>query len=593
MSSDATGIALAAIAAFLPFLLSLAAAFRPNVKPGSARQFFLYEGGIDTGKFVTGSVGYSMQVASIYLFLYWFPTYGPWTLIVPVAWLGGYYLIAALVVRKKLDSLLTFRSETVVTIHGFVGEAFGGRKLLPMLLGATTVIGLAGTMLGEIDYALTNYVFPALTVKPPVGPAAVFLFTTVLLTAGSYIMWGGFRAAIDTDVFQVKVAYIVIGVLIGALLVDASKAGHLGLAFVVGGAVIVFCLLAARGRVQLRRMDPNYETSRLDSWIFLVFALTVAGALIFAWVQTATRQTPVPVGRDVLSYTSTLPWGFGVLGAIALFVTNFVWQLVDVSSLQRLQSIQFDANSDEPGMSKAVAERAKLATGLRAAAWEGTGSWALIIVIAVLVKAVGSENVLDALKSHWLLTPLFIYVVIAFMLSTLDTLIAASGYVFHYDFTHRFLPSDQRTPQVELKWARAGTMGCLIVVGGIYFLIRQSYGNDNTRLASIIYAIYAIQASILGPILVALFMRRKNLAFCFLGLLAGWITAGFTTVVWTEPRFGIAADSWYVLPPFVALTSSAVISWLGCFFPNRALLFIGKAHTGSTVGVNDEMTPVE
>lgn len=191
----ATGgsIALAAIAAFLPLLLSFGSALRPSVKPGNARHFFLYDGGLDTGKFVTGTVGYSMQVASIYLFLLWFQNYGLWAFTVPLAWFLGYVLLAILVRLKMLDRFLTFQSDSVVTIHGYVADAFAGRKWLAKLLAITSICGLGGTMLAEIDYALTYFVFPALTVEPPKGGFAVAGFVSVLLTAGSYIMWGATR----------------------------------------------------------------------------------------------------------------------------------------------------------------------------------------------------------------------------------------------------------------------------------------------------------------------------------------------------------------------------------------------------------------
>ena len=78
-------LALLAVAAFLPFLFSFISAVWSDSKPRGVQDFFLFERKLDTGRFATGSVGYSMQVASIYLFLYWFPLYGFWSLIVPAA----------------------------------------------------------------------------------------------------------------------------------------------------------------------------------------------------------------------------------------------------------------------------------------------------------------------------------------------------------------------------------------------------------------------------------------------------------------------------------------------------------------------------
>jgi hypothetical protein len=553
-------------AAFLPLLLSFGSALRPSVKPGNARHFFLYDGGLDTGKFVTGTVGYSMQVASIYLFLLWFKSYGLWSFSVPLAWFAGYVLLAILVRLKLLDRFLTFQSDTVVTIHGYVAEAFAGRRWLAIPLAITSICGLGGTMLGEIDYALTYYVFPAITVEPPTGGYAVIVFVSMLLTAGSYIMWGGFKAAIDTDIFQVKFAYILIGVVIGGLLLGAAKSGNWPLAAVIAGIVLAFCLYAANRRVHLFRIDPTYETHRFDMGIFYALAAIVVVAVVIGFFLPIEPRAGIPIGKAVFAASSSLSWGFGVWGFVALMVTNALWQLIDISSLQRLQSLKFDSRGHE--------EHKKLSSGLIAAGVEGMGSWCLVLVLAILTKASGvdSPNILSALSGVWfLLVPAFIYVVTAFMLSTLDTLIAASGYVFHYDGTRYLLPDSSHSEAVELRWARFGTMSCLILVGFLYYGIRTYYSDDPMKLSTIVYAIYAIQASILGPVLVALFAPadRRNAWFSLAGVLAGWVASYYTTIGLENPLFGMPQDSWYVFPPFAALAVSTVISFIGCLFTNR------------------------
>lgn len=554
----ATGesIALVALAAFLPILLSFASALRQNVTPGSARHFFLYDGGLDTGKFVTGTVGYSMQVASIYLFLLWFNSYGLWAFTVPLAWFAGYALLALLVRLKLLDRFLTFQSDSVVTIHGYVAETMGGNKWIAPLLAISSICGLGGTMLGEIDYALTYFVFPALTVTPPTGFLAVTVFVSVLMVAGSYIMWGGYVAAIDTDIFQVKIAYIFVGVLVAAMSILASKAGNWLLVGAVGVVVTMFCMYAANRRAHLYRIDKTYETSRFDILIFYALAIMTIFGVTVGFFSPIEHQAGVPIGTAVFSPTSTLPLGFGVIGFLALMITNALWQLIDISSLQRLQSLKFDPTDP--------VEHKKLSSGLLAAGVEGTGSWCLVLVLAILAKAGGldSTNFVAALGSMWFLVPVFVYVVVAFMLSTLDTLIAAAGYTFHYDGTRHLLPASARNDAIELRWARFGTMGCLVMVSLLYYVIRTHYSDDSAKLSTIVYAIYAIQASILGPVLVALFApaNRCNVWFSFAGVVGGWIASFYTTIGLSEPLFGMPVDSWYVFPPFASLAVSAAIS---------------------------------
>lgn len=452
-----------------------------------------------------------------------------------------------------------------MTIHGYVADAFAGRKWLAKLLAITSLCGLGGTMLAEIDYALTYFVFPALTVEAPKGGFAVVCFVLVLLTAGSYIMWGGYKAAIDTDIFQVKVAYIFIGIVAGALSLNAAKSGNWCLALIISGIVIAFCVYAANRRTHLFQVDPTYETHKFDRGIFYALAVLIFSAASYGFYIRGEPSTGIPIGREVFSIPNNLPLGFGIWGVIALVVTNAMWQLIDISALQRLQSLKFTA--DNPN------ERKKLSSGLIAAGVEGTGSWCLVLVLAILTKAGGAEsqNILLVLSDAWILVPAFIYIVVAFMLSTLDTLIAASGFVFHYDGTRHWLPENSFNNERELNWARYGTMSCLIGVGILYWCIRSHYGDDQAKLSTIVYAIYAIQASILGPVLVAIFAsaHRRNVWFSLFGLLAGWI-ASFYTTIWAEkPLFNMPMDSWYVFPPFAALSMSVVISIFGCLFANQ------------------------
>lgn len=114
-------------------------------------------------------------------------------------------------------------------------------------------------------------------------------------------------------------------------------------------------------------------------------------------------------------------------------------------------------------------------------------------------------------------------------------------------------------------------MSCLILVGLLYYFIRTYYSDDPAKLSTIIYAIYAIQASILGPVLVALFAppHRRNVWFSLAGLLAGWVASYYTTIGLANPLFGMPLDSWYVFPPFAALFVSALISIIGCLFVSR------------------------
>lgn len=559
-------MAVVTFAAFLPFILSFISALGGG-KPKSVEDYFLFERNLDTGTFATGSVGYSMQVASIFLFLYWFGIYGYWSLIVPLAWFGGYMVQGWFVRTGRLDRFLAADPKNVGTIHGFAANGHG--KVLLLLLAVTSMVGFSGTMLAEIDYALTYFVLPGMGLTITAFWAKVTLYVMVLLTAGAYIMWGGYRAAVDNDTVQVKYAFSLFTGTLAFLGIKAVQSGQPSAGLIVGVGLVIFSRVAQLRRKRLAGLDSNYRRSRHDQMLFgvmLAAGLILVGWVLFAHFSSGTVAPSVP-SATISKPTSTQPLGFGVLGFIALLGTNLLWQFIDVSSLQRLQSLKYDTNI--------AADKNRVSEGIFSAGWEGTGSWFMVIGFAIVISATGADvnaphKAMTGGPLMWCLLPIFLYTVVAFMLSTLDTLVAATAFVVHYDivpllpFRRTSIPLDNNG---EMRQARKATMFGLLITASIYFYIKFHTQGDDARQSAIVYAIYAIQAAVFGPIfLTVLSPHRLHTGLAILAIGAGWAAAFWSAVSGVRPSW-IPEDSWYVLPPFASLAVSFAVAAIGYLVP--------------------------
>src|SRR5258708_1669578 len=145
---------LALIAATLPLVGSVFAAFHPSTKVAGTSEFFLYSGQVDIDSFLKASIGYSLQVASIYLFFSWAISYGLWLVLVAAAWCGGFILVAAALKNGFLDGFIFETKEHPITIHGFVAEQLKTNNVwlrysCVLTISLATIIGLGGTMITE------------------------------------------------------------------------------------------------------------------------------------------------------------------------------------------------------------------------------------------------------------------------------------------------------------------------------------------------------------------------------------------------------------------------------------------------------------
>jgi len=550
-------LTLSLIALALPFVISLFIAIQPRSRPKTIDDYFLYSRSLKPEDFLKTSVGYSLQAAAIILFLMWSLNYGAVVLFIPVAWSLGYVLIMLAVKAGKLDHFLKSSTSSTTTIHGYVGAEASGRSQRPLvlILALTTVVGIGGTLVAEIDYAL-SLVLPTLGFAK--GPSAMFISTgaliLILFFTACYVLWGGYKAVVETDKLQVPLSYVSFCVVLFAVTGIAAFRGRRAEAIIIASTAVFLCWRFYRSRGRIASTEKDYPRWR-DRLQF--YTLIVVGLFTVVFCLNGKQTTPISLAFFV-HHDHFL--GFGLVGASSLVLANTIWQFVDISSLQRLQSLELPRNNDE---NPAPAAKPKLLAGLRATAVEAGGGWVVVILLAFALQAAGVGNTYRDTSSFLrevsgaatLITPLLVFALMCFALSTVDGFISAVAYVAYYDI-HQ--PNDSDAAEARrLTTARITTFLAVGIIFVAYVMLkwylanREDPSSPGLLLGQVLYAIYAVQISI-GPIvLLRLFWPSMvNGIAGITSVVAGWVGA-FATAL-SGPRLGVIQDSWYVIPPLAA-----------------------------------------
>jgi hypothetical protein len=555
-------------------IISVLAALLPSARAKTVDGYFLFERRLDLDSFLKTSVGYSLQAASIVLFFQWGISYGLWAAIVPFAWGLGYWILARIVERGGFDKFLGKSvKDGSETIHGHVwshlkNPASVWSRLAVLLISASTVIGLGGTLVVEVDYGAKIFLGAAKITAIPTWQVTGL----VVAFAAFYILWGGYRAVVVTDRVQVPLAYLAFGIVaLGLIYMLGSSA--LGVTFATTFFLAFSVLLFNR----LRILPADDYHNRSVAWAtFAPLALLGAAILILPEPSIATKELDLktallPSVKDSL--------GFGILGAASLFVANAVWQFIDISSLQRLQSVDIDANGPS-GVARAI----------RATGFEAAIGWLLLLLAAIAARASGVDDFakltdfLAALAFPLnLMLPLFVFSAVVFVLSTVSGFVSAIAFVAYFDFLaimglHKRTetPSSLHASKMNgdgagehvLLRARVTSIGIVLLLFVAYEIMKISLearskpGED--LISAALYAIYAFQLSIAPTVFYVLFSRQLHdgvklsptpvILSCATGLAFAWLTATSTV-----PWFGLPDASWYVIPPLAVAVSSMLV----------------------------------
>lgn len=571
-------IVLSLIAATIPLVASIFSAFHPSSRVKVLDDYFLYQQRLDLDGFLKTSIGYSLQVAAIYLFFTWSFSYGLWALTVPVFWGAGYWLLGKALDSGKLDNFLR-ASQTpgelrshIATIHGFVRERLsdGNSKIATLavwLLALSTIIGVGGAMITEIDYSarflLSSFVTDPTAAAAPTTPTPRSTNIVIHLVAIAfilfYVLWGGYKAVVLTERYQVPFAY---GSFIAFLLVLAlllrSKDSLSAMPVYATAATVAISGVVWYTRMRLARFTADLTIRSTAIFTFLPLTI-LAGA---AWLFLVVNGSNAGLGSiEVVPPKLNQLFGFGFIGMLSLLLANAIWQFIDISSLQRLQSVEITIEQ----------HRAHVAHGIRATGVEAACGWVLIVIAGFLLKAAGADApyAIPALLlnsgTYAYLLPVFIFAVVVFMVSTASTFVSAMSYVAYYDLVPNLhvLPKNAST-EVRLVRARLTT---IVVTGALYLgyvILKLNIGaaaesGAEEKISAVLYAVYAFQLAITPSVLVALFsvssMKAWHVCISVItGLCVAWYIA-----TKQEPFAFVGQDSWYVFPPLAVVFSSCLV----------------------------------
>ena len=449
--------------------------------------------------------------------------------------------------------------------------------------------------MAEIDYG-TQFFVGTLRIENATETLRVAIEGAVLIFTALYVLWGGYKSAVYTDRFQVPVAYVAFSIFgFGAAVLTSQTAATNGAAYLIAVMTILFLVLLWR-RYQLLKSTASDDTwDKLTAYLtFVPIILGGVSTIFYLWHSPGTwALTPLgsilfPQFDTLLQFHTLL--GFGAWGTIALIFANGVWQFIDISSLQRLQSLD---------KSEVSSQREHVVKALRVTGIEAGIGWILIALTAALLKTTGLTldkfgsdgftneafgNLLHTLGGGGIgvLVPLFVFTVVVYMLSTISGFISAISYISFFDIVPSITGvEDERGDfKTTLHSARVTTVVVIAAIFLMYLLLRalMTISGNGGAIASVLYAIYAFQISIAPSAIVALFMKsiRVSPPAVVFSVAAGLIVAYLSAIDsqgWMHfASLGLDSASWAVIPPlasaFASTVTYAVVSIIAWLIPN-------------------------
>jgi hypothetical protein len=396
-------------------------------------EFFIFDKKLNEHYFVQTSVAYAFQVAAIFLFADWGFRYGIGGFWVPLFWGLGYFLLIRFV--NRMESF----TQGSWTLHGFLRNSFGDSRTLQSTAAILTIVGLSGTMVVEADYASNIF---SIFNEEATFRYAVGIFLAVFCLV--YVLSGGYKAAVLTDEKQLPLAYLSLILVIFFTLLVAFENGFTAAFWTLNVLLILLFVLMfwKKGGFDVLR-------NRNDRTIFIpVFGLmTVTLACVLSFF---TNQKPIP-SNDLTSLSLfATPLAQGPILLFSLFLANFFWMLVDISTWQRIASVSID--TAEQDIQKRLQPIRK---GLVKIMWESPISWGLGAIFGMSLRYTGVYSNVDEASANismfvsglatgqiqssilgpyaFFVLPLFFVAVIAIMLSTIDSYLSAVTFTAMYD----------------------------------------------------------------------------------------------------------------------------------------------------------------
>jgi hypothetical protein len=548
------------LATALPFAVYIAVGLHRSSSAKSVSDYFIYDQHVSVSDYANTSVGYALQMAAVFLFAYWGVKYGLGALWTPLFWLVGFALLTILLPR-----FIRFHGQRV-TMHEYLARTFNAGQRLQRIAACATIVGLWGTMMAEIDYTVQLYSPVIKTERGMFILGAAFLIFGVV-----YIIVNGYKAEVNTERFQVPIAFMCfIAVLLLSLPAVWKHAGVRAywiiwalLAITFIGMLIGKLMLGARAAFS----DPQIlvPIGALSGLIAVQMYLVKAGPI----AGNASSVLDLSMRSQI--------WAQGPLALVALLIANALWMPVDLSTWQRIASVQ-------PEKSNLIRD---LRRGTLRVLFESPGSWMLGVALGLIIstggflpagadpyQALGSFA--SALANGAIVSPI-IYLVfligcLAIMLSTVNSIISAISYTAFND-----LPSFGKEKSISL--ARWWTISLVVAGMVVYPYLRLKLG---ANLPTILYGAYSAQLSLVVVAFVALLRNKLERRAAFWSIICGFIGTAVSVII----AIYVPGDDTSVLSGLFAFVS-ALVGYVLFFDRNQFNRTIEQqeATKNATIGV--------
>lgn len=520
---------------------------------------FLYPSNrISPSVFANSSTAYNFQVASLSFFIllgYLSPVGG---IINTVFWGAGIFLFRRYV--NKLDYF--FGRE--VTLSAYLSSLYHNpriRKISSIVVFAAFI----SLLLAELVFG--SYIFLAFGIDEFTASFLPFLIVIFILV---YYRIGGKLTVLVTDGIQLLVAYfgifITIAWILSSIIIssDQNRTIAMIISIVIGFAVFVNWFV-------FRLQNKTHPTEIIEKLLYFLFLLTWVSAFIFALLQIPYATYPTHLIETTKEGIGNFQW-YDYLSAFIL--TPLFWQFGDLTNWHRLGALQVtrkhvkakDIDSVKTGflrygIQSPVTILLALCIGISLHYIEqpfdvAQAEYALMEIPSYLMQ-VSSFGIFVA--------AMFIVAVVAILLSTVDSFLASSVFIFIYDihpttstqidrdFSQQDevtqLSNNHKNPYI-IRTAKF--YAALITFGGlsIYTLLKVF----EVDILALLFFGFSIPLSFVPSVLVALSGKHENLAsIAYWSILSGFI-AGVGLFFAAQFFDGLS-----YLPPLAALTGSTLI----------------------------------
>ncbi len=490
------------------------------------------------------TVAYSLQTAVTVYFIYWGFQYGVANIGFVLTWMMGLLLFSYLVKRIALH-IPTFN-----TLIALIANSSKALKFTSVVLNLGVIIGL---IYSELFFASSFFGAASSGAQTGNTYAAHFwiIFIFLAVSALVYVSYGGVRKVIQTDYYQLAIAYISYGVLLACFLPAVAEQSVVTcrvLASVAGGCFLLIACSTAISKLHLPRTLPD-KAALLSGILLLIVG--------FVFASGATGNLKLADTVPGLSSMFLNPGGFAPLVSFGL--ANLLWQFSDYTAYQRLSTLPVDSNQSTHVQA--------LRKAIHATALASPITWSLGIILGVALRGTGwipldTPDVFGAFVAIltqsqggvWLAAQVALAAfLVGVLLSTVDGAFLAGSQIIEEDYSGQTL-----TPRTRrLVLAGLGLSTVLMAFFHIFL---------NVNILSKLSFIYSMGLVFAAPMLAILFGNRPQPWFSIVALVVS-VGAGLWGLV-SPPEWPPLVKM--VLPQFAAMiTSLFLFLVIGRFFPHK------------------------